>query len=278
MRRPPPSGTRTLDAEGAAHGPFPVSRCYGDSDAAAPGAGLDAALLDQLLEAVEVLADAAAVRADRGADLLLHALGLPLHPDGDLGAGILDRLGRDLARLLDATLALPGDAPVGLLGDDLGVPLVALAAVFGDPVQVRVVELPDRVDVLHELRKVLELRPLVVGGRDGDVDLDALLDSGHRAPFESWTIPGRLPDRPEVKTLRRRPWRCARRGARDRPARPPARACWHSAGRRRGGARRARARSRGTPRSTSRTRSPVPRWRRSSRRRRAHPPGCRARA
>src|SRR5215211_17329 len=43
--------------------------------------------------------------------------------------------------------------------------------------KVRVVGLAHLVNPFHEARKLLELRPLVVGGLDGDVDLDRLLDA-----------------------------------------------------------------------------------------------------
>src|SRR5207237_2525860 len=78
-----------------------------------------------------------------------------------------------------AARARPGDPLVGGLLGDLRVPLLALAADLGDPVQVGVIELGDRLDGIHELREVLELGPLVVGDLDGDIDLDRTLDSAH---------------------------------------------------------------------------------------------------
>jgi hypothetical protein len=39
-------------------------------------------------------------------------------------------------------------------------------------VQVLVVDLGHLLDALHELRELLELRPLVVGRADWDIDLD----------------------------------------------------------------------------------------------------------
>ena len=68
---------------------------------------------------------------------------------------------------------------VGLLVGDLRLPLLTPAADLGDPAQVGVVELRDRLDVLHELRKLFELRPLVERGRDRNLDLDGLLDLAH---------------------------------------------------------------------------------------------------
>ena len=63
---------------------------------------------------------------------------------------------------------LPRDAAVRLLVDDLRLPFGLLAGDRGRPVEKRVVELLHLVDALHEARELLELRPLVVGGRDRD--------------------------------------------------------------------------------------------------------------
>jgi len=71
-------------------------------------------------------------------------------------------------------------ALVGMLLEDLRVPFVRLAGDGRRPVEKRVVELLDVVDTFHEEREVLELRPLVVGGRNGDVDLDRLVDRARR--------------------------------------------------------------------------------------------------
>src|SRR5439155_9062252 len=66
--------------------------------------------------------------------------------------------------------------PVGLLLEDLRLPLRVPPADARSPVQERVVELTDLFDPLHELGEALELRPFVVGGRDRDVDLDHVRD------------------------------------------------------------------------------------------------------
>jgi hypothetical protein len=46
---------------------------------------------------------------------------------------------------------------------------------------VLVVDLLDRLDAFHELRELLELRPLVVRGLDWHVDFDRLSDHLHLA-------------------------------------------------------------------------------------------------
>src|SRR3712207_8867731 len=60
----------------------------------------------------------------------------------------------------------PRDLPIRLLERDLSVPLVLLPADLRHPVNVGVVELLDGLHVVHELREILELRPLVVRRRD----------------------------------------------------------------------------------------------------------------
>jgi hypothetical protein len=49
-------------------------------------------------------------------------------------------------------------------------------------VQRRVAELLDLLDPGHELRELLELRPLVVDALERGLDLDRLLDLAGRAP------------------------------------------------------------------------------------------------
>jgi hypothetical protein len=71
------------------------------------------------------------------------------------------------------------DLLVGPLLGDLRRPLTALAADLGDPLNVRVVELLDGLDPVHELRKLLELRPLVVRLLHWNLNLDRVLNLGH---------------------------------------------------------------------------------------------------
>jgi hypothetical protein len=83
----------------------------------------------------------------------------------------------------------PGDALIRLLLGDLGVPLVPRAAELGDPVQVRVVALSDLLHALHELRELLELRPLVVHRVERRLDRDRLLDRRHACPsMVGWLV------------------------------------------------------------------------------------------
>src|SRR5215204_1583950 len=118
-----------------------VARSALARDLATPCARLPTARLDELLEPLEIALDAAVGDAEDITQLLLQALGHEVH-----------------------------------LLDDLRVPLMALAAELRDPVKPAIVELPHLLDSLHEPGKVLELRPLVVGGCDWHVDFDRLLD------------------------------------------------------------------------------------------------------
>src|SRR6185437_9003254 len=148
-------------------------------DFPAPGAVLGAAGLDQFLEPLEVAPDTSRVEAGGCADGL-DRIGLIAHREADKRLALADRLERDGAARLLSVLADPADLPVGMLLEDLCVPLGLLAGDVRDPVQARVVELLDVLDAFHEEREVLELRPLVVRHRDGDVDLDRLVDRARR--------------------------------------------------------------------------------------------------
>ena len=94
----------------------------------------------------------------------------------------------------------PGDALLGVLLGDLGVELALDAPDLGHPVGVRVVELRDALDPAHELGEGLELRPLVVGDPDRDVDVDGLPARWPTfAPLLggcAWTGPTRASSRP----------------------------------------------------------------------------------
>ena len=117
--------------------------------------------------------------AELVAGLLDDALGLEVHLQHDPRAFVVEAVERDDAGVRRAVGRPPGDALVGVLLGDLGVPLAATAADLGHPVQLGVVDLPDLLDALHELRELLELRPLVVRGAYRDIDVDRLLDPGH---------------------------------------------------------------------------------------------------
>jgi hypothetical protein len=73
----------------------------------------------------------------------------------------------------------PRDALIGDLLGDARIPLLLFAADLGAPVEPLVIDLVDFLDAIHELGKQLELGPLVVRGRDGDVDVNRLGDRTH---------------------------------------------------------------------------------------------------
>ena len=86
---------------------------------------------------------------------------------------------RDDAGMVHAVDRGPGNALFRLLLGDLRVELALHAGDRDIPVRERVGLLRDLIHAVHELRERLELSPLVVGGRDRDVDVDGLGDVTH---------------------------------------------------------------------------------------------------
>src|SRR5215204_340867 len=169
-----------------------VARSALARDLATPCARLPTARLDELLEPLEIALDAAVGDAEDITQLLLQALGHEVHLHGDAGRAIVDLVERHDAGVVLAVGVAPSHTLLRVLLDDLRVPLMVLAAELGDPVKPAIVELPYLLDSLHEPGKVLELRPLVVGGCDWHVDFDRLLDRrGHLR--SSARVPRRYP-------------------------------------------------------------------------------------
>ena len=169
-----------------------AARARSAGDVSAPGSRLDAAALDQVAEALEVALDPPLVEPERGPGLLLHAVRLPVHLHGDTRGGVVDPVERDDSGVRPAVRRLPGHALVRVLLGDLGVPLPPRAADLSDPVKVRVVQLADVLDALHERRELLELRPLVVRDGDRDVNVDRALYRCHVSLLLSG-LPGHVP-------------------------------------------------------------------------------------
>ena len=95
-----------------------------------------------------------------------------------------ERLEANFTRDALAGFGAPRDDAIGLLPCDLRSPLMLLATDFGGPAEVRVVDLTDRLDVLHELRELFELRPLVVGRGHRDLDVNVFSHFSHfTTPF-----------------------------------------------------------------------------------------------
>jgi hypothetical protein len=103
----------------------------------------------------------------------------------DPGVALVQLLEGDHALLLHVPgHGAPCDALVRELIDDFRVELPARARDTRDPVVVAVVELGDLLHSLHEIREFLELRPLVVGGVDRDLDVHGFGDRAHQmSPF-----------------------------------------------------------------------------------------------
>src|SRR4051794_6685643 len=107
-REPPLPPTSDVEVGGSG------LRSAGTLDVPAPGAGLGAAALDELLELLRVRLDLAVVEAEGGARLLDQALGLPVDLDHHPGLAVVQAVERDHARVLRlAAGAAPGDALLG---------------------------------------------------------------------------------------------------------------------------------------------------------------------
>src|SRR4051812_23132856 len=104
-------------------------------DLAAPGARLRAALLDELLEPLEVALDPVVRDPGRVADLLHRAFRLDLHLDGDAGGVVVEAVEGDDAAIGGAARRGPGHPLVRRLLGDLGVPPPLPAGPLGDPVK-----------------------------------------------------------------------------------------------------------------------------------------------
>ena len=116
-------------------------------------------------------------------DVLDGALRIVVDLEHHACAVVVDPVKGHRARVPCAAAARPRDALVGALLDDLGLPFLFLAADDRAPVQALVVELMNFLHALHEARKLLELRPLVVDRPKRCIDLDGLLDSRHDEPL-----------------------------------------------------------------------------------------------
>jgi hypothetical protein len=74
----------------------------------------------------------------------------------------------------------------------VGVPFFALAADLGHPVKALVFELLHLLDAFHEPRELFELRPLVVGGANRNVNFDARIYSQCETTFLIYLTRGYL--------------------------------------------------------------------------------------
>src|SRR5918995_2118177 len=125
--------------------------------------------------------DPAANEAELVADLLDDAIRVELELEHDSGLVVVQAVECDGAGVGGAARRVPGDPLVGMLLGDLRVPLTPDATDVGHPAQMRLVDLGDRLDAVHEAWEILELGPLVVGGANRNLDVDRFLDGAHRA-------------------------------------------------------------------------------------------------
>src|SRR5207245_9140844 len=148
-------------------------------DLAAPRPGRGAALLDEVLEPLQVALNAHVLGAEHVADALGHVLRLPVEVELDLRLARVERCEEHDALGPRARGAPPRDHAIGRLLDDLRVPFLDLPGDRGAPVQAPVVELLHGLDAFHEARELLELGPLVVGDAHRHGHLDRLLELRH---------------------------------------------------------------------------------------------------
>lgn len=148
-------------------------------DLAAPGAGFAAASLDELLGAFEVALHAAVHHTQQIAELFDRTDWLVVDLDIETAGVVVDVMKGDDAGVAVASRAMPGDAVIGVLLGNLGVPLLMLPGDGRDPVQALVIELTHFLDALHEHGELFELRPLIVSGSDRDVHINRLVGLCH---------------------------------------------------------------------------------------------------
>src|SRR5437870_2286945 len=149
-------------------------------DFASPGAGRDAAGFNEFTEALEITLDPAGDDTERRSGVFHRAFRFIVETQHDARPAAIEGTEHHGAVIPRATGAAPRDPFVRQLLDDLGGPFLFLRADLRTPAEVRVVELIDLFHALHELRKGLELSPLVVCGGDGHLNVDGFLDRSHR--------------------------------------------------------------------------------------------------
>src|SRR5690348_13032201 len=131
---------------------------------AAPAAGLLAACLDEILEALQVILNAPLQQAHRIAGALDRTLRFLFQSQRDARG-----VGAELQEGNRATIGRARGAPpdhglVRPLFYDFSVPFLALTGDCGAPVQASIVALTNLLHTLHKLREALELCPLIVRG------------------------------------------------------------------------------------------------------------------
>ena len=93
--------------------------------------------------------------------------------------GIVETVEGDHPDMIGAGVRMPCHSLVRMLFGDGGIELTDLPCDIENPMRVGVVELTDLSHALHELRERLELRPLVVGDPDRNIDVDLFGDCAH---------------------------------------------------------------------------------------------------
>ncbi|MDR6098112.1 hypothetical protein QE454_001731 [Microbacterium sp. SORGH_AS454] len=136
------------------------------------------------MNVLEVLLDRVVVGAEGGPELLEDTGGRPVDLDRDARLVVGKTVeGHDTGVVLVAPHAVPRDALVGVLLGDLGVEFALGTGDLDLPVREGVALLRDGLHEAHEVRELLELRPLVVRDADGNVDVDGFDDLCHGVLF-----------------------------------------------------------------------------------------------
>src|SRR5882762_420802 len=156
------------------------SRQHGPAmDLPPPCTGLECAGLNKLFKALQISVDSALDHAELIADVLHDTFGVVIQFQRNASSVVTERREIHHARIFRAGGAPPGDALVGNLLENFGVPLLSFAANFSDPMQALIVELLDFRDAFHEPGKLLELRPLIVNLLNRRIDFNALFNTLH---------------------------------------------------------------------------------------------------
>src|SRR5215208_1674313 len=147
-------------------------------DDAAPRAGLDLLHLDEGHEPGQVSPHGPLDMAHSTCRLLEQRARVDIESDLNARQAIRELVERDDAGMGHALAHGPHDPLVRTLLDDLRLELLRHAPDLGPEGDVAVVLLRRLIEAVHELRPFLELRPLVVGGRERHSNVNCLLH-GH---------------------------------------------------------------------------------------------------
>ncbi len=135
---------------------------------------------DVLLEVFHVLFDFVGEDSEFVGDVFDEAVRVDVHLCCHSCVGVVQAVEGDHTCMVGPCIRFPGDAFVGVLFCDGGVEFSYLSGDFEDPMCVHVVGLSNFPYSGHEVGERFELGPLVVGGTDGDVDINGFGHGTHK--------------------------------------------------------------------------------------------------